>query len=65
MELRMKRPGTKVFHMVVYAPLFKLLSLRYTNGSTERETANYGTASGRVAIHSELKQEGKNHANTQ
>jgi hypothetical protein len=68
MELRRKCPGTKVcrvkdFHMVVYVPLSKLLSLRDTNESTERETAKYGTAP--VEIHTELKQEGKNQANTQ
>jgi hypothetical protein len=31
----------------------------------EKETAKYGTAPWGVAIHTELKQEGKNHANNQ
>jgi len=70
MELRKKRPSTKVlrlkdFHMMVYAPLLKLLSLHDTNGLAERETVKYGTAPEGVPIHTELKQEGKNHANTQ
>jgi len=70
MELRAKCPGTKLclvkdFHVVVYEPLSKLSSLPDTNGSTERGTAKYGTAPGGVAIHTELKQEGKNKANTQ
>jgi len=68
--LRTKRPGTNIcsvkdFHMVVHASLLKLLSLHDTNGYTERETAKYGTAPAGVAIHTEFKQEGKNHANTQ